>query len=631
MTTEANPIRTGGRVPGDGPGSARADYPNHAGPSHADRPGNSAGSAAGTPAVPRPGSGQASRIAPPRIASDLHRSDGSALDPAPGALGTVRSRPASDPLGTGSGRASGDADPGSPDRDPGPAGISARIGSRSLIPDPDPALADPGAGRIADPDPRSEPAGTRSGRHPDRDQRRRPQAPAAPIRDADPGSEIGSPAFDGRLPRGYGFAFAVLVMGALAAGVVAFLFSFGNVKALAAQLGVEDWIQPLIAPGIDISVIVLVIGLQWLHLANAPKHLIRGANYWLIGAGFAMLAANVAPSLIMAMTTTYNGPMLPPPETGQLALTQLTQGQLVGRAVLEALAPLGLIGWSHFGPKLVRAFAVVKARAEHAQLLQAEARTFATETDRAEAAAALEAAVAARADAEQQHAHALQAIQEMIEAAEKQAAAIRREAEQLAEQQQQAAARASRVLDNADQEIADRAAEATRRERADLLRQLDGARAAQERADRRARDAEQAIAEAKNEAAQAKAEAQQVLAAAELAEQKARDESAAAAELWRQLQQQSSATPPPAVSAAPRLRSVGDARPAQNGMSFEDRITKIKEAFPGTWWLSGDVGGPKQRDITSLLGCGAGTASKLMARLAEEHAAQNRQPQTASA
>ncbi len=56
----------------------------------------------------------------------------------------------------------------------------------------------------------------------------------------------------------------IVVMGVIAC--LAFVFSFGNVWALALRLGVPGPIAPLIAPMVDLSVTGLLVALWYLSL-----------------------------------------------------------------------------------------------------------------------------------------------------------------------------------------------------------------------------------------------------------------------------------------------------------------------------------------------------------------------------
>ena len=79
---------------------------------------------------------------------------------------------------------------------------------------------------------------------------------------------------------------------------LAFVFSFGNVWALALRLGVPRPIAPLIAPMVDLSVVGLLVALH--HLAahgTDPTHL-RSATRLMHLCGLLTLALNTAEPLL---------------------------------------------------------------------------------------------------------------------------------------------------------------------------------------------------------------------------------------------------------------------------------------------------------------------------------------------
>ncbi|MFI6320144.1 DUF2637 domain-containing protein [Nonomuraea sp. NPDC050556] len=116
-----------------------------------------------------------------------------------------------------------------------------------------------------------------------------------------------------------------LVMALIA--LLTFAFSFGNVWHLASSLGVPAWIAPLVGPAVDLSVVGLLLGIQYLTLRTPHAVGLRPARALLVFSGLATLALNVA--------------------------EPVTQGQF-GRAAVDAVAPLLLIGWSEVGPGLLR-------------------------------------------------------------------------------------------------------------------------------------------------------------------------------------------------------------------------------------------------------------------------------------
>jgi hypothetical protein len=116
-----------------------------------------------------------------------------------------------------------------------------------------------------------------------------------------------------------------VVMAVIAA--LAFVFSFGNVWALALRLGVPRPIAPLIAPMVDLSVVGLLVALH--HLAahgTDPAHL-RSATRLMHLCGLLTLALNTAQPLL---------------------------ARHYGRAAIDTVAPALLLGWGTVGPTLLR-------------------------------------------------------------------------------------------------------------------------------------------------------------------------------------------------------------------------------------------------------------------------------------
>ncbi|MFK4184705.1 DUF2637 domain-containing protein [Streptomyces sparsogenes] len=121
-----------------------------------------------------------------------------------------------------------------------------------------------------------------------------------------------------------------VVMAIIAA--LAFVFSFGNVWALALRLGVPRPIAPLIAPMVDLSVVGLLVALRYLSLRGIPAEQIKGATRLMHLSGLLTLALNVAEPLV---------------------------AKHYGRAAVDAVAPLLLLGWGAVGPQLLRHFHAV--------------------------------------------------------------------------------------------------------------------------------------------------------------------------------------------------------------------------------------------------------------------------------
>ncbi|CAL9670351.1 hypothetical protein SUDANB176_07443 [Streptomyces sp. enrichment culture] len=118
-----------------------------------------------------------------------------------------------------------------------------------------------------------------------------------------------------------------VVMAVIAA--LAFVFSFGNVWALALRLGVPRPIAPLIAPMVDLSVVGLLVALRFLALRGVPKAELKAGTRLLHLCGLLTLALNTAEPLL----------------TGRY-----------GRACLDTVAPLLLLGWGHVGPTFLAYF-----------------------------------------------------------------------------------------------------------------------------------------------------------------------------------------------------------------------------------------------------------------------------------
>ncbi|MGP9019714.1 DUF2637 domain-containing protein [Streptomyces sp. BR1] len=118
-----------------------------------------------------------------------------------------------------------------------------------------------------------------------------------------------------------------VVMGVIA--VLAFVFSFGNVWALALRLGVPGSVAPLIAPMVDLSVVGLLVALRYLSLRGVPATELKAATRLMHLSGLLTLALNIAEPLV---------------------------ARHYGRAAVDTVAPLLLLGWGSVGPALLRHF-----------------------------------------------------------------------------------------------------------------------------------------------------------------------------------------------------------------------------------------------------------------------------------
>ncbi|WP_031080521.1 DUF2637 domain-containing protein [Streptomyces sp. NRRL WC-3549] len=118
-----------------------------------------------------------------------------------------------------------------------------------------------------------------------------------------------------------------VVMAVIAA--LAFVFSFGNIWALALRLGVPHPIAPLIAPMVDLSVVGLLVALRFLALRGVPKAELKAGTRLLHLCGLLTLALNTAEPLLASR---------------------------YGHACLDTVAPLPLLGWGHVGPAFLTQF-----------------------------------------------------------------------------------------------------------------------------------------------------------------------------------------------------------------------------------------------------------------------------------
>jgi hypothetical protein len=116
--------------------------------------------------------------------------------------------------------------------------------------------------------------------------------------------------------------------------LLAFVFSFGNVWALALRLGVPHPVAPLIAPMVDLSVIGLLVGLRSLSLRGVPQEELGAATRLMHLCGLLTLALNVAEPLAAGH---------------------------YGRAAVDAVAPLLLLGRGQVGPQFLRHFHALSA------------------------------------------------------------------------------------------------------------------------------------------------------------------------------------------------------------------------------------------------------------------------------
>ncbi len=121
--------------------------------------------------------------------------------------------------------------------------------------------------------------------------------------------------------------FTVVIGVLIAVPLLTFLFSFGNVWDLARRLDVPTYVQPLVAPAVDLSVAGLFVALAYLSLRGIADDTLRPARHLLHLSGVATLALNCAGAVV--------------------------DGKF-GRAAFDGVGPMLLIGWGAVGPILLR-------------------------------------------------------------------------------------------------------------------------------------------------------------------------------------------------------------------------------------------------------------------------------------
>jgi hypothetical protein len=109
--------------------------------------------------------------------------------------------------------------------------------------------------------------------------------------------------------------------------VMTFAFSLGNVTRLCLDLGITAWIAWLVGPAVDLSVVGLLTGIRFLSLHGYTDSQLAKPRRMLRFCGILTLALNVC---------------------GALGHRQF------GTALVDAVGPALLIGWSEIGPWLLR-------------------------------------------------------------------------------------------------------------------------------------------------------------------------------------------------------------------------------------------------------------------------------------
>jgi hypothetical protein len=109
--------------------------------------------------------------------------------------------------------------------------------------------------------------------------------------------------------------------------VITFAFSLGNVTRLCLDVGITVWIAWLVGPAVDLSVIGLLVGLRFLSQHDYKDDQLAGLRRMLRFCGLLTVALNTA---------------------GALCHRQF------GTALVDAVGPALLIGWSEVGPWLLQ-------------------------------------------------------------------------------------------------------------------------------------------------------------------------------------------------------------------------------------------------------------------------------------
>jgi hypothetical protein len=119
--------------------------------------------------------------------------------------------------------------------------------------------------------------------------------------------------------------------------VITFAFSLGNVTRLSLDLGIAAWIAWLVGPAVDLSVIGLLVGIRFLSMHGYADDQLARLRRMLRFCGLLTLALNTA---------------------GAIGHRQF------GTALVDAVGPALLIGWSEVAPWLLhQIYAVCRAAA----------------------------------------------------------------------------------------------------------------------------------------------------------------------------------------------------------------------------------------------------------------------------
>ena len=114
--------------------------------------------------------------------------------------------------------------------------------------------------------------------------------------------------------------------------VLTFVFSLGNVTRLCLDLGITPWIAWLVGPAVDLSVVGLLTGMRFLSLHGYTDVQLSKLRRMLGFCGMLTLALNTSGAL---------------------------GHRMFGTALVDAVGPTLLIGWSEVGPWMLRQICAV--------------------------------------------------------------------------------------------------------------------------------------------------------------------------------------------------------------------------------------------------------------------------------
>lgn len=109
--------------------------------------------------------------------------------------------------------------------------------------------------------------------------------------------------------------------------VITFAFSLGNVTRLCLDLGITGWISWLVGPAVDLSLVGLLVGMRFLSLHGYTDVQLTKLRRMLQFCGILTLALNTSGAL---------------------------GHRMFGTALVDAVGPALLIGWSEVGPWMLR-------------------------------------------------------------------------------------------------------------------------------------------------------------------------------------------------------------------------------------------------------------------------------------